>query len=134
MMLAHSLSADRAVLLLTLGVLLIYVEMNRPGWIVPGALGLAAALVALAALAEGGVRPPAAVLCASSVVVFAVGLRRSVPWIVPAAATLALTLGLAQINPRIHAVLAVPCGLVLGVGTSLLTRIARRARVNKGLD
>jgi hypothetical protein len=29
---------------------------------------------------------------------------------------------------------AVGCGLILGISTSTLTRIARRARANKGLD
>jgi membrane-bound serine protease (ClpP class) len=134
MMWTYSLSPDQAILLLTLGVLLIYVELNRPGWIVPGALGLLAALIAMAALMQDGIRPVAAVLCATAIALFAVALRRTVPWVVAAAATLPLALGLAQIDANVHAVIAVPCGLLLGAGTSLLTRIARRARVNKGLD
>jgi len=129
-----ALSPDQAVLLLTLGVLLIYLELNRPGWIVPGALGLLATLLGLAALVRGGIHPAAAVLCVTAVALFAVALRRTVPWAVAVAATLALTLGLAQINAQIHAMIAVPCGLFVGAGTSLLTRIARRARTNKGLD
>ena len=108
MTLAHSLSADQAILLFTLGIALIYVELNRPGWIIPGALGLLATLLALAAMVQNGINL--------------------------AAAMLALTLGLARLNPRIHAAISVPCGLLLGAGTSLLTRIAHRARVNKGLD
>ena len=31
------LSPNSALLMLTLGILLIYVELNRPGWVVPGA-------------------------------------------------------------------------------------------------
>ncbi len=125
---------DHALLLLTVGVLLIYLELNRPGWIVPGALGLLATLLALAALGRSGVQPVAAVLCLTAVALLAISLRKPVPFAVTAAATLALTLGLAQLNPSIHALIAVPSGLLLGVGTSVLTRIARRARVNKGLD
>jgi fumarate reductase subunit D len=96
------LSPDSALLLLTFAVLLIYVELNRPGWILPGALGL---------------------------------IRR-VHALIPAAATLALILGFARLmhgpgDARVHVVTASVCGLSLGVVTSVLTVIARRARTNK---
>ncbi len=48
------LSPDAALLVLTLGLLLIYVELNRPGWIVSGAVGLLAVLFAVASLARAG--------------------------------------------------------------------------------
>jgi NhaP-type Na+/H+ or K+/H+ antiporter len=35
---------------------------------------------------------------------------------------------------RINPAMAVVCGAILGAGTTVLTRIARRARQNKGLD
>jgi len=64
----------------------------------------------------------------------ATGLRRSLRPLVAVAATLVLTLGLNRIDPHVHADVAVPCGVLLGASTWALTRIARRARVNKGLD
>jgi hypothetical protein len=37
-------------------------------------------------------------------------------------------------GPKINAWTSAGCGLLAGAGTSVLTRIARRARQNKGLD
>ena len=132
------LSPDAALLLLTVGLLLIYVELNRPGWIVSGAVGLTAALLAVASLARAGVHPAAAVLVGTAVALLGLGLRRRMPVVVDAAATLALVLGFARLAGRpgagMHGATAVGCGLVLGGCTSILTRIARRARTNKGLD
>ena len=57
---------------------------------------------------------------------------------VPVAATLGLVLGFTQLvrspGTAVGVGMAVGCGLVLGGSTSILTRIARRARANKGLD
>ena len=52
------LSPDAAIVVLTMGVLLIYVELNRPGWILPGAAGLLATLFAGASLLRRMERPP----------------------------------------------------------------------------
>jgi membrane-bound serine protease (ClpP class) len=128
------MTPDQALLLLTLGVFLIYIELNRPGWIIPGAAGLLAVLLALATLLRLTLNPTAAVLCCTAIALLFAGLRRTLPRLVAAAATTALTLGLTQLNRSLHIAIAVPCGLLLGVGTSYLTRIARRARTNKGLD
>ena len=42
------LSPDAALGMLTVGILLVYVELNRPGVVVPGAVGLTAVLFAVA--------------------------------------------------------------------------------------
>jgi membrane-bound serine protease (ClpP class) len=135
--LAH-FSPDVALLVLTLGVLLIYVELNRPGWVVPGAVGLTATLFGVASLARVGVNPGAVALVGTAVVLLGLGLRRRTPLVVPVAATLGLVLGFAQLvkgpGMGIRLGMAVGCGMVLGGSTSILTRIARRARSNKGLD
>ena len=129
--LAH-LCSDVALLVLTLGLLLIYVELNRPGWIVSGAVGLLATLFAVASLARAGLNPAAVAL-------LGLGLRRRTPVVVDAAATLALALGFAHLvrgsgGVGIRTGMAIGCGVALGGCTSILTRIARRARTNKGLD
>jgi membrane-bound serine protease (ClpP class) len=130
------LSSDVALLVLTLGVLLIYVELNRPGWVVPGAVGLTATLFAVASLGRLGMNPGAVVLVATAVGLMGLGLRRRTPVVVDVGATLALVLGFlylvrdAGIGPGV----AAGCGIFLGGATSILTRIARRARANKGLD
>jgi len=130
------LSPNSALLMLTLGILLIYVELNRPGWVVPGAVGLTAALFAVASLMRVMVNPGAAALVGTSVALLGVGLWRRTPWLVDVAATLALVLGFAYLerDARIQLGIAIGCGIFLGGVTSILARIARRARTNKGLD
>jgi membrane-bound serine protease (ClpP class) len=139
----HGLSPTVAVLLLTAGTLLIYLELNRPGSILPGALGLLSCLLSIDllatdALAHPPTRPIPLVLLLSAIALLSLDLMRPTPIPVAVAATLALTLGLRGLLYRPDQPLATPvavgCGLVLGISTSLLTRIARRARANKGLD
>jgi membrane-bound ClpP family serine protease len=134
-----NLSPDGALILLTLGLLLIYVELNRPGWIISGAVGLLASLFAMAALLRLEVNPAAIALICTAVALLALDLVRRTQPMIAVAATLALVLGFSHLVPgpgegRIHTVTAVVCGAVIGAGTSVLTRIARRARANKGLD
>lgn len=128
-----------ALVLFTLGVLLICVELNRPGAILPGALGLALALISVAALLRLDLSEAGVAMLATAATLLLLDLFRPTPVIVAAAATLALCLGFDQLiagpgRLRIHTVAAVPCGLLLGAGTSWLTRIARRARANKAVD
>jgi membrane-bound serine protease (ClpP class) len=136
--LAH-LSPNLALVVLTVGLLLIYVELNRPGWIVSGAVGLLAVLFAVASLGRTELNPAAIALVVTAVALLVLDLLRRTQVTVALAATLALVLGfdhlvLGPVGVRVHTVTAVGCGLVLGAGTSILTRIARRARTNKGLD
>ncbi len=133
------LSPDGSVLLFTLGVLLIYVELNRPGSILPGAVGLLLALLAVAPLLHQRLNPVAGLAIAGGVLLLGRGLRRSTSAITPVVATICLVAGLLALvrdggSARVHAGAAVVCGGVLGLGTWMLTRIARRARLNKGLD
>jgi membrane-bound serine protease (ClpP class) len=134
-----NLSPDSALILLTLGLLLIYVELNRPGWIITGALGLLAFLFAIASLLPRELNPAAIALICTAVGLLVLDLLRRTQPMVAVAATLALVLGFSHLvlgpeGLRIHTVTAVVCGAVIGGGTSILTRIARRARANKGLD
>ena len=133
------LSPDSSVLLFTCGILLIYVELNRPGSILPGAVGLLLALLSVAPLFHQHLNPAAILAIAIGILLLARSLRRSTTAITPVIATLCLIFGALflvrqPINARVHIATAVPCGLLLGLGTTILTRIARRARLNKGLD
>jgi len=134
----NGLSPIAAVLLLTAGLLLIYLELNRPGFILPGALGLLSCLLAVDALAHRTLDPIALLLLLSAIALLSLDLLRPTRIPVAVAATLALVLGLRgllsnQATPLALSI-AAGCGLVIGITTSLLTRIARRARANKGLD
>ena len=133
------LSPDAAVLCLTLGLLLVYLELNRPGLIVPGAIGLLIVLLAIAMLLPLHLRAIGVALLAGATGLLLFGLVRQTPLLLAVTATLALIFGFLNLvrkddGPHVHALTATVCGLVLGAGTSLLTHVARRARANKGLD
>jgi membrane-bound serine protease (ClpP class) len=133
------LTPNAAILLLTLGLAFIYYEFNRPGSILPGALGLLTTLLAIAALAPYGFAPVGILLTFTASALLTLGLLRPTSILFSSAATLALICGFYNLlaHPGSHPVsasVAIGCGLLLGIGTSALTRIARRARVNKGLD
>ena len=133
------LSPDAAVLCLTLGLLLVYLELNRPGLIVPGAIGLLIVLLAIAALLPLHLRAIGVALLAGAAGLLLLSLVRQTPLLVAVTAILALIFGFLNllergVGPQVHALTATGCGLVLGAGTSLLTHLARRARANKGLD
>jgi membrane-bound serine protease (ClpP class) len=137
--LALHLSPDAALVLFTLGLLLVYLELNRPGGIFPGALGLTLSLLSLASLQRLYLQTSGLVLICTAATLLLFDLFRPTPVVVAVAATLALCLGLERLvaGPgflRIHAPLAALCGVVLGAATSVLTRLARRARVNKAVD
>jgi membrane-bound serine protease (ClpP class) len=154
------LSPSAAVLLFTLGLALIYVELNRPGRVVPGAMGVLATLYAVAAfLLRGSASAPGLVLLALGFGLL--GLDLLAPYLLAPYLLAPYLLAPDRLLPRsglvaglataalaggflllVHAApfstvpgtIALICGLVLGVGTSALTRIARRARVNKAVD
>ncbi len=133
------LSADAALFVFTLGIGLIYVELNRPGSILPGMAGLLLALLAVASLLHQQLSPIAILLILLGTALLAYGLRRTTPVLIESTAIVCLVFGMLQLisgppDQRVHALAAVPCALTLSVGTAYLTRIARRARLNKGLD
>lgn len=136
--LLSALSPTAAILLLTVGLALIALELNRPGSILPGATGLLLTLLATASLAHLHPHPAVVVLLVLCLALLLLQLRRSLHWILAAAATLGLIFALLRLlpadQPQPSPIVAILCGLILGAGTTVLTRIARRARLNKGLD
>jgi membrane-bound ClpP family serine protease len=137
--LLSTVSPNAAVLILTAGIALIAVELNRPGSVLFGALGLLFSLLAAASLVSHHPRPEPVVQFIASMALLLSQARRPLLWIIPAIATILLVLSMdmllpAAANPGISTWVALLCGLFLGTGTTVLTRIARRARQNKGLD
>jgi membrane-bound ClpP family serine protease len=137
--LLSTLSPDAAVLILTAGLALIALELNRPGSIVPGAFGLLLSLLATASLAQHHPRLEPVVQFIASMALLLLQARRPLLWIIPASATILLILSMSTLvpptaQPGISPWIALLCGVFLGSGTTVLTRIARRARQNKGLD
>ena len=133
-------SPDYLVLLSVLGILLIYVELNRPGLVLPGAIGLTLVLLCSSVILTMSWRWAGIALLGLAVVMQAFALRQRLPQWAALIAGISAYFGcrglLAQApgHVRISFPVALLTGLILGPGTSVLTEIARRARANKGLD
>jgi membrane-bound serine protease (ClpP class) len=118
----------------TVGLLLIYVEMNRPGRVFPGSVGLLLTLLACARVLPAHPRPAAVVLIATAAALLAVDLVRFTRGFVAVAATLALVLGFREmVSPPAGWIVCILCGVGLGGTTVALTKVALRARNNKAI-
>lgn len=132
-------SPDVAVCVATLGFLLICVEFNRPGRILPAAFGLVLSLFAIASLLRTGVEVwPACLIGVSAAIIIANAWRR-LPVAFLLAATLALIVDLRFLvghdRPRgVSWFVAILCGSGAGVLIASLTRVAFYARRAKALD
>ncbi len=124
---------NQAVVVATIGVCLIFVEFNRPGRVVPGALGLTLVLLAAASLAHHPLQGGAvlALLLTSAALITNVW-RRLPLWL---AGLLSIALGISLrfliphgANPHINTASALTCGLAVGLLGTALSRIALRAR------
>lgn len=134
-----TLSPNAAILICTLGFALIALELNRPGSILPGALGLLLTLLAVASMWPRRPHASAFLGILLAMAVLLLQTRRTLFWLVPLAATALLVYATTKLlpataQPAISVWIALVCGLILGGGITVLTRIARRARLNKGLD
>ena len=133
------LTPNIALLTGTVGICLIFLELNRPGTILFGAVGLLLALFAAASLAQFPLRPWAVLL----IVVAAGTLAFNLYWAAPKALLLGATAGLAAgfryllvadaVQPAIHPAVALLCGGVLGLSAAFLSRVAFRARRLKAI-
>lgn len=134
-----TLSPNVAIVGLTLGVALIAVELNRPGSILPGAAGLLLSLLAAASLSQRHPSPWAILGSIVSMGFLLLQTRRPLHLSVSIALMVLLIGCLARFVPvssggPVNPATAAVCGVFLAAGTTVLTRIARRARQNKGLD
>ena len=137
--LIHHLTPDETVSLLTLGLLLIFFELNRPGRIWAGSLGLLFALFAAAAFSAMDFRPAAICSLVAASGLLLLNLYRSLPSLALTAVPLATIAGLRwMVRPGaaggVHSLPALLCGGLLGGTGALLTRIAYRARRAKALN
>jgi membrane-bound serine protease (ClpP class) len=126
-----------AVLILVLGGLLIYLEFNAPGTIIPGALGTVLLLTALFALNLLPIRYTAVMLIIGAFVLLILEVKFPSHGILATAGIVALIFGtLTLVNGpipqlRVHPATAIAAGLGFGIVTAILVRIAYRARKNK---
>lgn len=126
-----------AVLILLAGALLIYLEFNTPGTIIPGALGTLLVLLALFSLNLLPVRYTALALIVGALILMVLEAKFPSHGILAASGTAALVLGTLTLvagpipQMRVQFATALATGLAFGLITTFLIRIAWRARQNK---
>ena len=126
-----------AVLLVVLGGLLIYLEFNVPGTIVPGAVGTFLVLLGVFGLNLLPIRHTSLLLLAAAVVLILLELKFTSHGALALTGILALVFGLATLvdSPiaelRVHLATAISAGLGFGIISFGLAWIALRARRNK---
>ena len=132
-------SPDFAVLLMVLGGLLIYLEFNVPGTIVPGALGTLLLLLGAFGLNLLPVRHTAVALLIAAVVMIVLEAKFSSHGVLATVGIGCLIFGLATLvdapiaELRVHLSTAIAAGLGFGGISFFLAWIALRARRNKVL-
>lgn len=128
---------DLAVILLILGGLLIYLEFNAPGTIVPGALGTLLVLLSLFALNLLPLEYTAVGFLIGAVVLFVLDVKFVTHGILGLAGVGCLVFGLLTLvdgpipEMRVHLSVALGAGIGFGLITMFLTTIAVRAHRNK---
>jgi membrane-bound serine protease (ClpP class) len=138
-LLGHLVNPNLALLLLVGGALLIYLEFNVPGTIVPGALGTVMVLLAVFALDLLPIRHTAVLLLVAAAVLITLELKFTSHGILALAGIACLAFGtLTLIDapiPELAIQPGVAIALCIGFGliTFALLRLAVRARRNKSL-
>lgn len=128
-----------AVLILVLGGLLIYLEFNAPGTIIPGALGTLLLLTAVFSLNLLPVRYTSVMLLVAAFALLILEAKFPSHGVVAGAGVVALVFGTLTLvdapipELRVHLSTALACGVAFGLITLFLVRIAMRARRNKVL-
>lgn len=126
-----------AVLILVLGGLLIYLEFNSPGTIIPGALGTLLLLTALFSLNLLPVNYASIMLLIAAFVLLLLEAKFPSHGILAGAGVIALVFGTLTLvdgpipELRVRLTTAIACGIAFGLITVFLVRIAIRARQNK---
>ena len=126
-----------AVLVLVVGGLLIYVEFNTPGTIIPGTLGTIMVLLALFALNLLPVRYTSVMLLIAAFALLILEAHFATHGILATAGIVALVFGALTLvdapipEMRVHLATALSTGLAFGLITVFLLRIAIRARKSK---
>jgi membrane-bound serine protease (ClpP class) len=128
-----------AVLVLVVGALLIYVEFNTPGTIIPGTLGTILVLLALFALNLLPVRYTSAMLLVAAFVLLILEAKFATHGVLAAAGIASLVFGALTLvdgpipELRVHLATALSLGIAFGLITVFLLRLALRARRSKVL-
>lgn len=123
-----------AFLLLIFGLLGVYCELIRPGRVIPGVLGVAAALAGAYFLFGGSLRMAGLVLLGIGVLLLMAEALAAPDLLLGILGTIALTAGFVVLLPHSRQIapgLAIPVSALYGALTTVLASIAKRARRNK---
>jgi membrane-bound serine protease (ClpP class) len=126
-----------AVLVLMVGGLLIYVEFNTPGTIIPGALGTILVLLAVFGLNLLPVRYTSVMLLVAAFALLILEAHFASHGVLAAVGILCLVIGSLTLvdgpipELRVHLATALSAGLAFGLITAFLLRLALRARRSK---
>jgi membrane-bound serine protease (ClpP class) len=128
-----------AVLILVVGGLLIYLEFNTPGTIIPGALGTLLVVLALFALNLLPVRYTSLMLLVAAFALLILEAKFASHGVLASAGIICLVFGTLTLvagpipELRVSIATAIATGIAFGAVTTFLVRIAFRARRNKAL-
>jgi membrane-bound serine protease (ClpP class) len=132
------LLANPEVALFTLltGILLIYIECNRPGLIVPGCLGALAVMLSLFSLHQLPLRPAALALIATGLAILLLELAIPARNLIATVGIAAIAGGLANLlqpfaTAHVHMASAIAVAVGFGMPTLWLSKVALLARRNK---
>jgi membrane-bound serine protease (ClpP class) len=126
-----------AVLVLVVGALLIYLEFNVPGTIIPGTLGTLLVLLALFSLNLLPVRYTSVALLLAACVLLILEVKFATHGVLAAAGVVALVIGALTLvdapipEMRVHWATAISTGLAFGLITVFLLRLAVKAKRSK---
>jgi membrane-bound serine protease (ClpP class) len=138
-MLGWLINPNIALLLLVGGALLIYLEFNSPGTIVPGALGTLMVLLAIFALNLLPIRYTAVLLLVAALILFLMEAKFGGHGVLAIAGILCLTFGTLTLvaapipEMGVSPWVAIAVGVAFGAITAFLVRLAVRARRMKSL-
>lgn len=128
---------DIAVLALIVGVLLIYLEFNVPGKVLPGALGTLLVTLSLFGLLRAHIHYASALLLLVGMVLLLAEARFRLYGLFAIAGAVAFIFGLANLvdvsttSQHVHPATAIALGTVFSIATLALSSVAIRARRNK---
>jgi len=138
-LLGHLANPNLALMLLVGGALLIYLEFNTPGTIVPGALGTVMVLLAIFALDLLPIRHTALLLLVAAAVLITLEVKFTSHGVLGLAGIVCLTFGTLTLvaapipEMGVHPGIAIGLSAGLGFITVMLLRLAIRARRRKFL-
>jgi len=138
-LLSRLTNPDLAVLLMVLGALLIYLEFNVPGTVVPGALGTLLLLLGVFGLDLLPIRHTAVLLLLAGIVLLLLETKFTSHGVLAVTGLASLVFGLATlvdgpiVELRVHLATALAAGIGFGAISFFLAWIAWKARRNKSL-